>query len=75
MNYRKLRKKMTREPICMYSDFHECALRTELVDGETNYYLKFKDKHEIKAIYGSKLVADTLLSDPEIITLEQYEKL
>jgi hypothetical protein len=75
MNYRKLRRKLTREPVCMYSDFKECALRTEVIDGETYYFLKFRDKHEFQAIYGSKLVAETLLSDPEIITLEEYERL
>lgn len=75
MNYRKLQKKLTREPVCMYSDFKECAIRTEIINGETHYYLKFRDKHEFKAIYGSKLVAETLLSDPEFITLEQYERL
>jgi hypothetical protein len=74
MTYRQLKKKLSKEPVCIYSEFNECALRTEIVNGETIYYLKFKNNHEFKAIYSSRMVADTLQSNPEIITLEEYER-
>jgi hypothetical protein len=74
MTYRQLKRKLGKEPLYIYSEYKECAMRTEIVNGETVYFLKFKDRHEIKAIYSSKLVAEALLGDPEIITPEEYER-
>jgi len=74
MTNRQLKRKLGKEPMCLYNEFKECAMRTEIVHGETVYFLKFKDRHEFKAIYSSKLVAEALLGDPEIITLEEYER-
>jgi|WetSurMetagenome_2_1015567.scaffolds.fasta_scaffold141831_1 hypothetical protein len=69
-----LQRKIGKEPVFIYSDFEECAIRAEKVDGEIVYYLKFKGNHEFKAIYNSRLVGDALSSNPEFITKEEYNR-
>lgn len=73
-DYKAIQRKIVREPACIKSDLIECAMRTEIVDGEVIYYLKFKDKREFRAIYSSRLVGETLLGEPVIITKEEYER-
>ena len=74
INNRTLLRKIGREPVYIYSDFEECAIRAEKIGGEIVYYLKFKGNHEFKAIYSSRLVGDALSSNPEYITKEQYNR-
>lgn len=74
MEYRTLKKKLGKEPVYMYCDFEEIALRSEVVNGEIEYFIKHKDMLEFKAIHSSRIVAVALLSNPELITKEDYEK-
>lgn len=74
MDYRTLQKKINKAPVFIYSDFEECALRSEIIDGEIEYFIKFKGNHEFKAVYSSKLVGNTLTGNPEIITREEYNR-
>ena len=74
VDYRTLQKKLGREPVYIYSDFEECAIRAEKIGGEVEYFLKFKGNHEFKAIYSSRLVGDALSSNPRFISREEYNR-
>lgn len=73
MEYRTLKRKLSKEPVYMYCDFEEIALRTQIVGEEIEYYIKHRDMHEYKAVNNSRIVALALLSNPEMITRETYE--
>jgi hypothetical protein len=73
VNHRLLLEKIDREPVYLFSEFEEIAMRTELVGGEPEIYVKHKDTHEFKAVYDSRIVGIALAGNPVIISREEYD--
>ena len=74
MEQRTKAKKIGKEPGYYYYNAEKVAARSEIIDGEVFYHIKFKGQCEFQALYNSKTVSDVLLSQPEIITEEEYHK-
>lgn len=74
IDYRTLQRKLGREPVYIYSDFEECAIKAIRTGGEIEYFLKLKGNHEFKAIYSSRLVGDALSGNPRFISREEYNR-
>lgn len=73
LNHKLLLEKIDRETVYLYSEFEEVALRTELVGGEPEIYVKHKDTREFKAVYDSRIVGIALSNNPVYITREEYD--
>lgn len=73
LNHKLLLEKIDREPVYLYSEFEEVALRTELVGGEPEIYVKHKDTREFRAVYDSRIVGIALSNNPVYITREEYD--
>jgi hypothetical protein len=67
-------KKIGKEPGYFYYNAEKVATRSEIIEGEIYYHIKFKGQSEFQALFNSKTVKDVLLSQPEIITEEEYHK-
>lgn len=72
MDHRIKIEKFNQEPHYYYSEFEECVMRSELIEGEIVYFIKFRGAREFKAIYSSKLVGNILSGSPEPISEEEY---
>lgn len=73
LNHRSLMEKIDRETVYLYSEFEEVVLRTELVGGEPEIYVKHKDTREFKAVYDSRVVGQALANNPVLISKEEYD--
>ena len=74
MEQRTKAKKTGKEPQYFFYHAEKCAARSEIIDGEIYYHIKFAGQREFSALYNSKTVSDVLLSEPVVITAEEYEK-
>ena len=59
-------------PVYLYCEFEEVALRLVMEEGETEFYLKYRDTREFKAVYDSRLVGIALSANPVRISREEY---
>jgi len=59
-------------PVYLFCEIEDVVLKTVLVDGEIEVFVKYKDSREFKAIYDSRLLWKVLSNNPLLITKEKY---
>ena len=74
MEQRTKTKKTGKEPQYFFYHAEKCAARSEIIDGEIYYHIKFAGQSEFNALYSSKTVSDVLVSEPVVISEEEYLK-
>jgi hypothetical protein len=72
MDHRLKLQRYSQEPHFYYYDLEECAIRSEIIDGEICYFIKYRGAREIKAIFDSRIVGNALANHPEVISREEY---
>ena len=72
MEYKAKMQKNDQQPHYIYYDFEECAIRSEIINGEICYYIKYSGGREFKAIDNSKIVNSALNNRAEILTRDEY---
>ena len=74
MDPRTKAQKTGKEPQYFFYHAEKCAARSEIIDGEVYYHIKFAGQNEFNALYNSKTMNDVLLSKPVVISEEEYLK-
>jgi hypothetical protein len=72
MDRRKLLDEIANGPVYLYCEFEEVALRSVVVDGEVEFFIKYRDTREFKAVYDSRLVGIALEANPVRINRDEY---
>ena len=70
--HRKLMDELTHGPVYLFCEFEEVAIRSALVEGEVEFFIKYRDTREFKAVYDSRLIGVALSGNPVRITREDY---
>jgi len=59
-------------PHYFYYDLEECVNRSEIIDQEIIYFIKYKGQCEIKTVYDSKIIGSAIMSNREIMSKEVF---
>lgn len=73
ISYTEFIDMLTKESICFINSYEEAVIRTEIVDKELLYYVRFKGEEEFQAEKGSGIVAGGL-EEHSLITKDEYEQ-